>query len=123
MHENLAPRLIFRPDKGCLNGCSRLPCRLQQIKRHVYDGALHLFIPGLAKRISQRKIRKKETRYTTFLNNIPGRADNNGGYVIFFEVPGDQTHGLVADRSKRRKDQGINAIRFAKLKNPGSGFL
>jgi len=117
VHENVSPRIIFRPDNGCLNSRSRLPRRLQQIKGHVHDRALHLFVPGLAKGISQWKVRKKETRHAAFLDNIPRRADNNGGNVVFFEMPGYQTHGLVTDRSNRRKNYGINAILFAKLKH------
>ena len=61
--------------------------------------------------------------HSALLNDIPSRANNNSGNVIFFKIPGYQTHGLVTDGSKGRKYQGINAILFAKLKNLGSRFL
>ena len=92
-----------------------LPGRLQQFEGHVHDGALHLFVPGLTERISQREVGKKETGHPALFNDIPRGTDHHGGNLIFFEMPGYQTHGLVTDRSKGGKNYGIDAILPAEL--------
>jgi hypothetical protein len=61
-------------------------------------------VPRVATRISQWKICKKETSHSALLNDIPSRANNNSGDFIFFKMPDYQTHGLVTDRSKGRKN-------------------
>jgi len=123
MHEQGAPGLIVRPDKRCLNSSPRLPGPLQKIKGHIHDRALHLFIPGFAARVSQGKVCEKKARNAAFFYNIPGRPDNHRGDIIFFEMPGYQTHGLMADRSESWKNQGIHAILPAKLKDLRRRFL
>lgn len=108
-HKIIAP-FFGIPLEGSLNRRSGHPGALYQIKSHSHNGMLHCVIPGLAAGIAEWKIAEKKSRNPAFFDNIPRAADNNRGDVIFLKIPGYQTHGLMAYRSKRREDYGINTI-------------
>ena len=69
---------------------------------------LHGDVKRLAARASQRKVHEHEPRHATVLDDIARRADDDGRNAVFFQVSGNQTHGLVADGSNRCQDRDIN---------------
>ena len=58
-----------------------------------------------------------------FLDDVAGRAHDYCRHAVLLEVSRYQTHGLVADRSKRREEHGIDIVLTAPLQDPGSGSL
>ncbi len=108
-HEVLSP-LFAAPGKRSLDHRARHPGALQQIQGRPHDRALHRSIPGLSTGVSEGEVRKHKTGDTAFLDNVARRAHDYGGNPIFFEMSGDQTHGLVANRSERRQKNGVDPI-------------
>ena len=82
----------------------------EEIKGRTCYRALHVHIPGSAAGVPQGKIRKQKTGDSAFLYDVAGRTHNNGRYAVFFQMTGNQTHGLVAHRSKRRQEHGIHTV-------------
>ena len=64
----------------------------------------------MATRVPQREVREDKARHAAVLDDVEGGSDDDGRDTVGFEVSGDQTHGLVADRSKRGQDGGVDAI-------------
>jgi len=44
------------------------------------------------------------------LDNVAGDRDHHRRDAAFFEMPGNQAHGLMADRSYRHQDGDIDAV-------------
>jgi len=85
----------------CLHGGARKARSLQQVERNANDRSLHQRIIRLAAWVAEGEVRENETGHPALLDDIPRRADHDGRQTIRFKVPGDQTHGLVANRSER----------------------
>jgi len=64
----------------------------------------------MAARITQGEIREDETRYTAVLDDVEGGAHDDGRDPAGFQMSCDQTHGLVADWSKRGQNRGIGFV-------------
>lgn len=64
----------------------------------------------MAAGVPKREICKDKARCTAVLDDVFARTDDDGWNSVCFEMAGNQTHGLMADRSKRRKDRGTRAI-------------
>lgn len=82
----------------------------QELEGLADKDLLHIAVPGITAGIAERKVCEKETRYTAMLHHIHRRADDRGRDAVCFEMSGDQTHGLVTDRSKRAEDCRIRAV-------------
>ena len=115
-HEGIAP-LTVAPAERRLNRGAGHPGPLQQVKASSHDRALHLGIPGLSAWVSQWKVGEHKAGDAAFLDDVAGRAQYYGGHAVPFEVPGDQTHGLVADGSECREEYGIDTILTAPFKD------
>ena len=98
-HESITP-LVVTPAKWALDRGSRHPGAFQQIQSRSDDRTLHVNVPWLSARISQREVSEDETSNAAFLDDITRRTHYYSGYTIFLKVPGNQTHGLMADRSE-----------------------
>ena len=98
-HEVFAP-LFAPPAERRLNRSAGHPGLLQRIKRDPHDRALHPGIPGLPAGVSQREVGKDEAGDAAFFHDVAGRTHDDGGHSVLFQVPGGQTHGLVANRSE-----------------------
>jgi hypothetical protein len=98
-HERITP-LVVTPAKWRLDRGSWHPCPLQQIQGRPHDRALHLNVPWLSARISQREVSEDEASNAAFFDDITRRTHYYSGNTIFLKVPGNQTHGLMADRSE-----------------------
>jgi hypothetical protein len=46
--------------------------------------------------------------------DVAGAGEGHGGDPVGLEVPGDQTHGLMADRSDGHEERGVHLV-FAQL--------
>ena len=64
----------------------------------------------MAARVAQREIREDETRHAAVLDDVEGGSNDDGGDTVGFQISGDQTHGLVADGSKRGQDRGVDVV-------------
>ena len=58
----------------------------------------------------QGKIGEDKARHAAMLDDVARGPDHDSRNAIGFEVPGYQTHGLVADRSERREECGLGAV-------------
>ena len=98
-HEGIAP-LVVVPAERRLNRSAGHPGSLQNIQGCTYDRALYLGVPGLPAWVSQGEVGEDKAVDAAFLDDIPGRAHYHGRHAVLLKVPGDQTHGLVTDRSE-----------------------
>lgn len=78
---------------------------------------LHLDIEGTAAGIAKREVGKQEASDAAVFDDVPGTTDDHSGDAIRFEVSGNQTHGLVTDRSNRDEDGGIDRILLTPLQD------
>ena len=83
-----------------MDGGAWMACAFKQIKSSPDYRVLHRRIVRLTARVTKRKIRKDETRNPALLDDILGRAKHHCGKSVRFKMPGDQTHGLVANWSQ-----------------------
>ena len=67
------------------------------------DAALRFIVVGLAAGVAEWKVAEGEPRHAALLNDVAGTAQEDRWDTVRFEVPGDQTHGLVTDRSNCHK--------------------
>lgn len=122
LHIGLAPLAGFVPAKGRLQRRQRIARGLKQVEGHADDSPLHILISRLAARIAERKVGKDKARHPALLNNIAGRAEDDRGNAVRFEMPGDQTHGLVTHRSQGDQQGNIDPILATKVEH-GRGIL
>jgi hypothetical protein len=117
--KNITPRIVF-PLEWCLYGGAWNPGPNQKFKRRSHDRTLHFSVPRLTARISERKVGEHKAGYTALLYNVPRGAHYCCRDSSFLQVSCDQTHGLMANRSKGGEKHGINMILTAPLKDLGS---
>jgi len=117
-NEGVTPSIVA-PLEGRLNRSSRHPGPVKQVECGTHDRALHIHIPGLPAGISQRKVRKHESGDTALFDDVPSTAHDYGRNPVRLQMPGNQTHGLVAHRSKSREKRGVHAIFTAPFKDSG----
>ena len=60
-----------------------------------------------AARVAKWKIGEEKSRDATMFDDVGGRSDDDRRNAIFFEVTGDQTHGLMANRSNWNEDYDV----------------
>ena len=92
------------------DGGARLIGRFQNIDRLPDDRALHVDVVWFSARIAERHVGVDEPWYTAMLRDIECRAQDDGRHAFGFEVTGDQTHGLVANRSQRYQQRDVDGI-------------
>jgi hypothetical protein len=73
----------------------------EHIKRDVDDLALHRGVKRLPAWIAERKVGENEAGDAALLDDVARGADYDRRYAVRFEMTRNQTHGLVANRSKR----------------------
>ena len=122
LHIRLAPLAGFVPAKGRLQRRQRIARGLKQVEGHADDGPLHILISRLAARIAERKVGKDKARHPALLNNITSRAEDDRRNAVRFEMPGDQTHGLVTYRSQGDQQGNIDPILATKVED-GRGIF
>ena len=112
-----APRLVIAPDIGRLQGRARDPGALQQAQRVLHNPALGLVVMGLAAGVAEWEVAEGEARHAALLHDVAGAAHEHGGNAVRFQVPRDQTHGLVANRSNRHKERDVDLVLPHQLQN------
>lgn len=65
-------------------------------------------IAGSAKRPPHRVIDKHRAWRGDFGHNVKGRADNQGRDAMAFDHVGDETDGLMAERSIRHEERNLD---------------
>lgn len=76
-------------------------------------------LAGSTQRVAKWIVNKHEAGNTCGLDDVLCATNNHGGDTGFFEMPCNQTHGLVTDRSKRHQHHGIDAVFFGPLHDLG----
>ena len=76
---------------------------MQKRKPEADDRRLHVAVPWVSTRVAKRKVGEQETWHAAVFDDVFCRTDNNCRNAVFLKMPGDQTHGLVTDRSKSCK--------------------
>lgn len=115
-HEGVPPCIVGPPVRR-LHRRARHPGAFQKIQRCSQNGALHIGVSRFPAWVPQRKISKHKARDTALFHNVSGAAHHNGGNAVIFQIAGNQTHGLVADRSECHQDRRINTVFAAPFQN------
>ncbi len=90
---------------------------LQDLQSELEGGALRGHIKGFAGGVAKREIAEQQTRHTAVFHDILGTAHNHRRDAMRFQVPGDQTHGLVAHRSSGHDEGGVDLVLLAAVQN------
>src|SRR5262249_54652273 len=98
------------PAERSLHGRPRPLRRLQKAKRLPDDRLLHGAIPGMPARIAEREVGEQKARNAAMFDDVQGRSDDDRRNAVLFKMSGGQTHGLVADGSKRAEHSAISAL-------------
>ena len=85
----------------------------------LQNAALRLVVKRLAAGVAEWEVTEHEPRHATLLDDVAGGADDDGRDAVRFEVPGYQTHGLVADRSDTDQDRGVDLCLTHPLEDHG----
>src|SRR5947199_4438234 len=113
--EVVLPRRIFRPAVRRLHRRTRCVRGLEQVERHRDETSLARQVARLAAGVSQGEVAEEESRNTGMLDNVTRATHHDGGDAMCFEVAGSQTHGLVADGSRRDQNRRVDRILAAQL--------
>ena len=120
--KDATPRIVLPLELG-LDCGTRHPSAIQQKKGTFQDRTLYVNVPRLSARIPQWKVRKHEAGNSAFLDYVSRATHDHCRYTIGLQMSRYQTHGLVTNRSKRRKKRSIDAVLTAPLKNLGGVAL
>ena len=104
------PSIAFGPLEGRDHGGSRSFCVLQEIQRHGNDCPLHFRVVRLAARITEREVGKHHSRNAAMLYDISCSGDDDRRDAVLFEVPCDQTHGLVTYGSDGNENGRVDCV-------------
>ena len=104
------PGAVLRPDEGRLHRGAGVLRGFEHAERDVENGALLLYIKGVTAGIAQREVGEDEPGHAHVFHNVLRAPDDDGRNAVCFQVPGDQTHGLVADGSDTGYDRDINTV-------------
>lgn len=108
-HEAMPP-LVVVPLKGGLHSGAGRPGPLEQIEGRIHNGALHDPVARFPARIAEGKIDKEKTGDTALLDNVARRSHHHRCNAIVLQMPGYQTHGLMAHRSKGGKEHRVHIV-------------
>lgn len=93
--------------------------RLEEIECDTNDCSLHHGVIRLPARVAEGEVREHEAGNPALLDDIPRGADYYGRNAVRFKAAGDQTHGLMADRSKRYEKRNIDSVSATEVENCG----
>ncbi len=83
---------------------------LEQVERHLNALPLHGGVTRTTHRVPQREISEEEPGNSRVLDDVAPGTDYDGGHASFLELTGNQTHGLVADRSEGDEENNVDVI-------------
>ena len=112
LHVSVSPDIVFVsvPHQRHLHRRSWHPRALKQFQGFFHYQALHRRVPGLATGIAEGKIAEEKTSHAAFLHNISGATNDDGWDAVRFQMPCDQTHGLMTDGSQRHQQGNVHPI-------------
>ena len=93
---------------------------LEKIQRSPDASELIRAIEGFSGRVAERVVEERGSWGLDRLGDRPGRGERGGGDSRFFDVSCDQTDRLVADRSHRDQQNGVDLL-LEKLLRDGWG--
>ena len=94
------PGIVVRPRLRGYGGGARRIGVIEHRERAADGGRLRITVERFACGVPERKVAEPESRHADMLDDVPGAAQDDGGDSMRFQVPGDQTDRLVADRSR-----------------------
>ncbi len=71
----------------------------------------------LACGVAEREVAEQEARHGGVFDDVFRATHNHGRNAVFFQMPRDQRHCLMADRAVRHKHGGIDIVRFSPREN------
>ena len=95
------PLLGERPDDRLIGGL------LDESERGLDDLSLCRTIVGWPARVAERVVQECRPRRVRRRRDRPGRRQAGGDETLGFEMAGDQTNCLVADRSNRHQEDDV----------------
>ena len=105
-----APTGVFLPRKGCPHRAPWSRGVGEQSQRQRHNACLHVPTPGVAAWIAERKVSEEKARHATVFDDIQRRPNDHRRNAVGFKVAGNQTHGLVADRSYGAQYRAVGSI-------------
>ena len=104
------PGIVAAPGEGQVLDGARPLGRLQQFKGRCEYRALVLRVEGPACGVAQWEVEKYCSWGKRIFGDVAGAGQDHGGNTLGLQVPRDQTHGLVADRSHRRQQRNVHPL-------------
>lgn len=108
-HVACPPGLVWPRERGLDRGAGKSGA-FEKVKRHPRDGSLHPDVAWCSAGIPQWEVSEEEPGHAALLNDVARGAKYHRRYAVRFQVPGDQTHGLVAHRSEANQQCGIDTV-------------
>ena len=106
----VAPTGVFLPRKWCPHRAPWSRGVGEQSQRQRHNACLHVPTPGVAAWIAERKVSEEKARHATVFDDIQRRPNDHRRNAVGFKVAGNQTHGLVADRSYGAQYGAVGSI-------------
>lgn len=117
-HVAVSP-VLAAPAQRCLHGGFGGECRLDEIEGERSCEVLSVEVAGSPARVSERQVGEDEARNSALFDDVTSGSDDDRRDACGFEVTCDQTHGLMADRSKGNKDDDVDVVFLAPCENLG----
>ena len=109
-HHGVLPRIIVGPVKWKPLDTSRGLHRLERSKRRFEYRILKTFVERFPSCMAQREIEEDSTRWIHRLCNREGTRQTQRRNPLRLDLPRDQSHGLMTDRSDRDQQDKIHLV-------------
>src|SRR5262249_61882832 len=107
------PRRVVAPPERRLDRRARAGRALEHAQREVDGEDLRVDVERTARGVAEREIAEEEAGNAALLDDVLGAAHDHGRNTVGLEGPGDQTHGLVTDRSARNEEGDVRRVLLA----------
>src|SRR5512139_2878503 len=98
-------------DVGFDDGAGRW-CVDQQLECRADNGPLDLYVPSRPQGRPVGEVNEQRPGRSDVNGDVPIHDDTNRRYTALFDGPGDQPHGLLADRSAGCQEDRVHAVRL-----------
>jgi hypothetical protein len=109
-HHGVLPRIIVGPVKRKLLDASGGLHRFERSERRFEDRILKTFVERFPGCMAQRKIEEDSTWRIHRLRNRKGTRQTQRRNPLRFDLPRDQSHGLMTNRSDRDQQDEIHLV-------------
>lgn len=81
-----------------------------QTNGDIDDFPLHGPVVGSAAWTAEGKVGEHKAGHSALFDNVSGTSDHDSGNADVLQMAGDQTHGLMTDRSERDQQHQVDII-------------